>query len=97
MTGSTSQLVNGIALITSFGCSRLLWGVYQSVRMYQDMWAAFQTKGGLPIPPWLAATYMISNTTLTALNAYWFTKMVETLRKRFDHKVAGGWEEKTPK
>ena len=83
MTGTTAQLINGVALITSFGCSRLLWGVYQSVSMYRDIWAASKTPGGLPVPPWLAIAYVVSNTTLSALNFYWFGRMIETLMKRF--------------
>lgn len=84
MTGSTAQLVNGIALLTSFGGSRLLWGTYQSARMYQDIWLAFKTPGGLPVPPWLAVAYVVSNTTLSVLNFYWFGKMVQALMKRFE-------------
>lgn len=84
MTGTTAQLVNGIALITTFGSSRLLWGTYQSVRMYRDIWTAFEKPGGLPVPPWLAIAYVVSNTTLSALNFYWFGKMIQALAKRFD-------------
>lgn len=84
MTGSTAQFINGIALITSFGGSRLLWGTYQSIRMYQDIWLAFKTPGGLPVPPWLAMAYVISNTTLSVLNFYWFGKMIQALMKRFE-------------
>ncbi|CAF9930016.1 hypothetical protein IMSHALPRED_008067 [Imshaugia aleurites] len=84
MTGSTAQLVNGIALVATFGASRLVWGTYQSVRMYQDMWIAFEAPGGLPVPPWLALAYVVSNTTLSVLNFYWFGRMITTLRKRFE-------------
>ncbi|KAL6716573.1 hypothetical protein ACLMJK_006140 [Lecanora helva] len=84
MTGSRAQLVNGMALITSFGGSRLVWGTYQSVRMYQDIWTAWQTPGALPVPPWLALAYVISNTTLSVLNFYWFGKMIQALMKRFE-------------
>ena len=42
MTGSVAQLVNGIMLISTFGACRLVWGVYQSVRIYKDMWMAIQ-------------------------------------------------------
>lgn len=84
MTGSTAQLVNGIALITSFGGSRLVWGIYQSFRMYQDIWLAFKTPGELPVPPWLAIAYVVSNTTLSVLNFYWFGKMIQALMKRFE-------------
>lgn len=84
MTGSTAQLVNGIVLITTFGASRLVWGTYQSVRMYQDIWTAFETPGGLPVPPWLAIAYVVSNTTLSALNFYWFGRMITAMKKRFE-------------
>ena len=39
--------------------------------------------GGHDLPPWLAYTYLISNTTLTCLNMYWFWKMIEAVQKRF--------------
>lgn len=90
LTGSTAQLVNGMALLTTFGGSRLLWGSYQSVRMYHDMWLAFKTPGGLPVPPWLAIAYVVSNTTLSVLNFYWFGRMIETLMKRFEKPEEGG-------
>ena len=38
-TGSRFQLYNGILLLGSFFGSRLLWGTYQSLRVYQDIWA----------------------------------------------------------
>lgn len=121
MTGSRAQLYNGIVLlITFFGC-RLVWGTYQSVRVYQDVWAALHHKptaanidynalngtssgaaaaaagkSAVPIhsgvmiyageefvPLWLAFTYLGSNIILNTLNFYWFGKMIETVRKRF--------------
>lgn len=52
MTGSKPQWYNGIALLTSFFCCRLLWGTYQSVRVYQDVWAAIHyTQPPLPSTP----------------------------------------------
>jgi hypothetical protein len=39
---------------------------------------------GQTIPLWLAATYLASNIILNGLNWFWFGKMIETLRKRFD-------------
>lgn len=39
MTGSRPQWYNGILLLSSFFCCRLLWGTYQSIRVYQDVWA----------------------------------------------------------
>lgn len=39
---------------------------------------------GDSVPLWLAGCYLLSNLTLNGLNWYWFGKMIETLRKRFD-------------
>lgn len=39
MTGSKAQWYNGILLLGSFFSCRLLWGTYQSIRVYQDVWA----------------------------------------------------------
>ena len=104
-----------------FSC-RLVWGNYQSVRVYQDVWAALhhqpaaasihldaltnntmaaheaaEGKSAAPIhgdgimqfageefvPVWLAFTYLGSNIILNTLNFYWFGKMIDTVRKRF--------------
>ncbi|KAL6715335.1 hypothetical protein ACLMJK_007601 [Lecanora helva] len=48
MTGSRPQWYNGILLLSSFFCCRLLWGTYQSVRVYQDVWAAMHRDRSLP-------------------------------------------------
>ncbi|KAK0717109.1 TLC domain-containing protein [Lasiosphaeria miniovina] len=40
MTGSKAQLYNGIALLATFFSCRLVWGSYQSVLVYADMWRA---------------------------------------------------------
>ena len=40
-TGSTAQLINGILLLASFGGARLVWGSYQSVSIYKDIWRAW--------------------------------------------------------
>ena len=45
MTGSKAQLYNGILLLAMFFSCRLVWGTYQSLRVYQDVWAAIQTPG----------------------------------------------------
>lgn len=84
MTGSRFQLVNGILLIASFGGSRLVWGTYQSVSMYRDVLRAFKTPGELPVPPWLALAYLVANTMLSGLNFWWFSRMIVTVRKRFE-------------
>jgi hypothetical protein len=39
---------------------------------------------GQTVPLWLAFAYLASNLVLNGLNWFWFGKMIETLRKRFD-------------
>ncbi|KAK5115949.1 hypothetical protein LTR62_000405 [Meristemomyces frigidus] len=82
-TGSNLQLVNGIALISTFFSARLVWGSYQTWLLSRDMYEAWQSG---PVPQLLFATYLLSNTTLTCLNFYWFGKMLQALRRRFDPK-----------
>ncbi|KAL8799856.1 MAG: hypothetical protein Q9223_006134 [Gallowayella weberi] len=84
MTGSKLQLVNGVALLTTFGSSRLVWGTYQNYRMYQDIWRAIQYPEELPVPSWLAIAYLASTTALSVLNFYWFGRMIQTVTKRFE-------------
>ena len=40
MTGTRPQLYNGIILLFTFFSCRLVYGTYQSIRVYQDIWAA---------------------------------------------------------
>jgi hypothetical protein len=108
MTGSRPQWYNGILLLSSFFCCRLLWGTYQSIRVYQDVWAALhydpaikskpvfepagegmesmRFAGDYAVPNWLACVYLTSNIVLHTLNFYWFGKMIETIRRRFQEK-----------
>ncbi|KAF2099769.1 DUF887-domain-containing protein [Rhizodiscina lignyota] len=41
MTGSQAQWINGITLIVSFACARLIWGSQQSLLLYKDFWDAW--------------------------------------------------------
>lgn len=47
MTGSRLQWYNGILLLFSFFSCRLVWGTYQSVRVYQDVWAGLHYEDGM--------------------------------------------------
>nr|POF17512.1 putative tlc domain-containing protein c17a2.02c [Quercus suber] len=40
--------------------------------------------GAAYVPLWLACAYLASNLVLNCLNIYWFGKMIDTIRKRFD-------------
>ncbi|PQE07490.1 hypothetical protein CJF30_00007226 [Rutstroemia sp. NJR-2017a BBW] len=42
MTGSRIQLYNGIILMVTFFLCRLVWGPYQLINLYIDIWTAFQ-------------------------------------------------------
>ncbi|KAF2465565.1 DUF887-domain-containing protein [Lindgomyces ingoldianus] len=115
MTGSKIQFYNGIMLLLTFFSCRLMWGSYQSVRVFYDVYRALtaghptindpelgkfnnrttaselvhgdeimQFAGDQFVPVWLAGCYLASNITLNGLNWFWFGKMIETLRKRFD-------------
>ncbi|KAE8153261.1 TLC domain-containing protein [Aspergillus avenaceus] len=125
-TGSNLQWYNGMLLLFVFFSCRLVWGTWQSLLVYKDMWLALQqtwsasssqvninsavfgsrnqiiqacadelcarangevgsysgfTAGG--VPTWLVGTYVLANVVLNSLNYYWFSKMIETVLKRF--------------
>jgi len=111
MTGSKLQLYNGIALLATFFSCRVLWGNYQSIYIYRDLWKAlqigsvdlvhtgdpvfayrkhpdlhFRNSTAMEVPRWLAGLYLVSNTILNLLNLFWFSRMVRTVRKRFQPK-----------
>ncbi|KAG5994950.1 hypothetical protein E4U52_000544 [Claviceps spartinae] len=99
MTGSQAQLYNGFLLLFTFFSCRLVYGTYQSVRVFSDIWAAIDNKPSVlslnsaamrfanersTVPLWLGAIYLASNLTLNGLNFYWFIKMVKAVCKRFE-------------
>jgi hypothetical protein len=43
----------------------------------------FAGAGTAAVPVWLAGIYMVSNILLNALNFFWFSRMIETVMKRF--------------
>ncbi|KJZ71194.1 hypothetical protein HIM_09400 [Hirsutella minnesotensis 3608] len=98
MTGSRAQLYNGFLLLFSFFSCRLVYGTYQSVYVFRDIWAALNTPRGMVsrdspvmlfvtdqsrVPFWLASAYLASNITLNSLNFYWFIMMIKAVTKRF--------------
>lgn len=42
MTGSKLQWYNGMVLLVTFFCCRLVWGTYQSASVYYDVWQVMQ-------------------------------------------------------
>ncbi|KAB5563522.1 TLC domain-containing protein [Coniochaeta sp. 2T2.1] len=64
MTGTKPQLYNGIILLVTFACCRLVYGTYQSACVYVDMYRATQSS---PDAGYLAAAHGV-NSTLTDPN-----------------------------
>jgi hypothetical protein len=98
MTGTKIQLYNGMLLIFTFFSCRLVYGTYQSIQVFRDVYraigfdtATLEEKGGsllfanekTVVPAWLAVSYLASNATLNSLNVYWFVKMIQAVAKRF--------------
>ncbi|KAH6646499.1 TLC domain-containing protein [Truncatella angustata] len=44
LTGSKIQFYNGIALIATFFSCRLVWGTYNSYKVFSDVWNAMQSR-----------------------------------------------------
>jgi hypothetical protein len=118
LTGSKIQLYNGIMLLFTFFSCRLVWGSYQSIRIFTDIFHAMQHGGSVTnsratpntgeaksevmrfadnrvVPVWLAFSYLGANIVLNSLNWFWFAKMIETVRKRFDPPLGTKGTEKT--
>lgn len=96
MTGSDLQLYNGFALLFMFFSCRLVYGPYQSYKVFSDIFALSGKNPSNPgrgvlayvtsqtyIPGWLSFAYIASNAILTFLNFYWFYMMIYAVRKRF--------------
>lgn len=64
LTGSKIQLYNGIALLVTFACCRLVYGSFQSILVYVDMWKAVHSG---PDASYVAAAYN-KNGTMTDPN-----------------------------
>ncbi|GES96699.1 DUF887-domain-containing protein [Rhizophagus clarus] len=79
LTGSLPQLINGICLLTSFFCARIIFGFYMSYHTFQSVLQVIDQ-----VPVFLCVIYGIANIILNCLNVFWFIKMIEALLKRFD-------------
>jgi len=102
MTGSLLQLINGLCLLAVFFGCRLVFGTYSSYRVACDIYSAWANPPedmiiqGQQIPTWLAITYALSNFTLNCLNFYWFSKMIDALRRRFESQPVSQANETIP-
>lgn len=84
------QTSGAAALLEPFDIHTMVFSERNSVLCIDEVCAranaeiskfAHHTAAGLPL--WLAATYLSSNLILNSLNFYWFSKMIETVMKRF--------------
>lgn len=110
MTGTTAQLYNGIALLSTFFSARLVYGTYSSYHVFKDIWPAIKSHPSsaklefsstmqfatqdTTVPVWLGATYLAANLTLNSLNFYWFFMMIRAVRKRFEPSATNGEDSK---
>lgn len=77
MTGGYLQILNGVALLTTFFLVRGLWGWFMAYSLFSKLWYARDDINWI-----LTGIYLFSNMSLNALNIYWFSKMIAALRKR---------------
>lgn len=61
MTGSNTQLANGILLMSTFFGSRLVWGPYQTINVFGDIWNAIQYQKTIEGQAWLKSPISPSN------------------------------------
>jgi hypothetical protein len=104
MTGSSFQLINGVILILTFFCARVIWGWYitysfMSMIIFEYLTIAdiYHARKNHPdqTPVWLASMYVVANLFLNTLNLYWFNKMIDSLRRRAEVKTQAVDNEKT--
>ncbi|KAK3952580.1 TLC domain-containing protein [Pseudoneurospora amorphoporcata] len=78
MTGSRVQLYNGVALLVTFFCCRLLWGTWQSAVVYKDMWQAVHRA---PSPEYIQSYYNTISSIIDAENVMLFAAKPEPVPK----------------
>lgn len=76
--GTTLQLINGLTLLATFFFARLVYGVYMSYDFFQTLYFN-RVEIGWP----LLVTYCAGNFLLNGLNWFWFSKMINAVRRRF--------------
>lgn len=70
--------INGLLLLVTFFCVRILWGFYAIYLLSQDLFKVWHQ-----LPLVLPVSVLSLNVVLNWLNVYWFTKMVAIARKKF--------------
>ncbi|KAF8590090.1 DUF887-domain-containing protein [Ramaria rubella] len=77
-TGTTLQLVNGVALMSVFFLARICYG---TVMAYTFMTSLYKARAA--VPPVLSLIYAFGTLSLQVLNVVWYVRMLAALRKRF--------------
>ncbi|PYH41495.1 TLC domain-containing protein [Aspergillus saccharolyticus JOP 1030-1] len=90
-TAAANALNQSVDITTQVFRSReaVLDGARAQAQLELSKYANYTAAG---TPTWLVLTYMISNVVLNFLNYFWFSKMVETVLKRFRGPAAGAKE-----
>ncbi|GAA5840715.1 hypothetical protein JCM11251_004189 [Rhodosporidiobolus azoricus] len=88
MTGSLAQMINGLCLVTTYISARLLWGTYNSYRLWTLLLpsasdSSLKAEIARTAPLWIRVLYMALNVLMNGLNFFWFRLMLLALLKRF--------------
>ncbi|GAA6022910.1 hypothetical protein JCM10207_006861 [Rhodosporidiobolus poonsookiae] len=99
MTGSIAQMVNGLFLVTTYVSARLIWGTYNSYRLWRLLLPSAADMSAKAIlaretPSWIRLLYLFLNILMNSLNFYWFRLMVLALLKRFKPSAAANAHKK---
>ncbi|KAL1925062.1 uncharacterized protein VTP21DRAFT_4716 [Calcarisporiella thermophila] len=81
ITNTPLQLINGITFLGTFFCARLVFGYYMSYQTFVSVIAVIDQ-----VPTFLCVLYGVSNIVLNILNAFWFIKAINMLKRRFRRK-----------
>ncbi|BGP30396.1 hypothetical protein JCM10296v2_002150 [Rhodotorula toruloides] len=91
LTGSALQMLNGLFLVSTYVCARLVFGTYTSWQFCKLMVpssapvsiAEKVLKERVEQAGWVRWLYLVLNLSANGLNFYWFRLMILALKKRF--------------
>jgi hypothetical protein len=81
--GSTLQLVNGVFLVASFFCVRIIYGGWISYSFFVTLRHVYSDVS------FFYTCMCVGNCLLQGLNWFWLMKMIAALRKRFKRTKSG--------
>ncbi|GAA6045573.1 hypothetical protein NBRC10513_004991 [Rhodotorula toruloides] len=88
LTGSPLQMLNGLFLVSTYICARLVFGTYTSWQFWKLMVPGAGDANTLLAEKvrdagWVRWLYLVLNLLANGLNFYWFRLMILALKKRF--------------